>query len=304
MLNDRQKNKIKSIIEERDFWISLYEANNFKRALVLPLVRYFTNENKIIPIIDDLLDCELEKNHDPKVLFRGNSVTTKVIDYYLSTAGSDYLKEMIQPFIDKVCKTAVSFEINPQLCSQSNLDENKKQLEVFGMELITKIYKCANSMPDSLKKLFYLIRTKIESHYCTSQYSHISVTCFLFLRFFCPAILNPQLHSLRIKASLNRYCFRNLTVLAKVLQNIANGVCFGEKELYMVVMNNFVATCIPKILAFVRKVSSVDHLINMTSTKLDIDCTLELSLFVSHLLQNVNEASFNKDLDEFLENMT
>lgn len=79
---------------------------------------------------------------------------------------------------------------------------------------------------------------------------HTAVAGFLFLRFLCPAIVAPESHGGRDfqtppcitadgsgfvsgvigKKSVSRDVRRSLTLVAKVLQQLGNGVEFGKKE--------------------------------------------------------------------------
>jgi hypothetical protein len=65
------------------------------------------------------------------------------------------------------------------------------------------------------------------------------VSGFIFLRFFCPAILGPKLFGLRDDVPDNTIG-RTLTMVAKVLQNLANIVDFGQKEPYLIDLNPFI----------------------------------------------------------------
>jgi hypothetical protein len=55
---------------------------------------------------------------------------------------------------------------------------------------------------------------------------------FLFLRFFCPAILAPHNFGLVDEPPCPE-AQRHLTLVTKTLQNLANGMRFGTKEPYM-----------------------------------------------------------------------
>lgn len=61
---------------------------------------------------------------------------------------------------------------------------------------------------------------------------------FFFLRLICPAILGPSLFGLQAQIPGERPV-RTLTLISKVLQNLANGVLFGAKEPYMTPFNHF-----------------------------------------------------------------
>lgn len=64
------------------------------------------------------------------------------------------------------------------------------------------------------------------------------VSGFFFLRLICPAVLGPQLFGLQEHHPEDSTA-RTLTLLSKTLQNMANRVTFGAKEVYMLPMNGF-----------------------------------------------------------------
>jgi hypothetical protein len=66
-----------------------------------------------------------------------------------------------------------------------------------------------------------------------------SISAFVFLRFFVPALLNPKLFGLTYSHP-DPKCQRTLTLIAKTLQGLANMSKFGGKEPWMANMNTFV----------------------------------------------------------------
>jgi hypothetical protein len=71
-----------------------------------------------------------------------------------------------------------------------------------------------------------------------STMRHTAVSAFFFLRFLVPALLNPKLFGLTANIPQPR-AQRSLTLIAKVLQTMANLQRFGAKESYMEPMNAF-----------------------------------------------------------------
>lgn len=66
-----------------------------------------------------------------------------------------------------------------------------------------------------------------------------SVSAFISLRFFCPAILRPNLFRLSPSHPPDTRTSRTLTLIAKVLMGMANMQTFGSKEPWMAAMNPF-----------------------------------------------------------------
>jgi len=61
---------------------------------------------------------------------------------------------------------------------------------------------------------------------------------FFFLRFICPSIVVPSI--IGIHEVPSQEAQRGLILVAKVLQNMSNSISFGEKESYMVELNEMI----------------------------------------------------------------
>lgn len=86
---------------------------------------------------------------------------------------------------------------------------------------------------------------------------HSAVGSFIFLRFFCPAIVSPEAIDLAISAE-SREVRRALLLITKVIQNLANNVKF--KESHMQILNTFLAENIKQVTRFLSDVAvSVIH---------------------------------------------
>lgn len=65
---------------------------------------------------------------------------------------------------------------------------------------------------------------------------HIVVAGFYFLRYLCPSIVSPPTYGL-LGSFPKKESHRGLVLIAKTLQNMANGVQFGVKEPHMEPLN-------------------------------------------------------------------
>lgn len=83
---------------------------------------------------------------------------------------------------------------------------------------------------------------------------YTAVGAFIFLRFFCPAIVAPEAEGL-VSVAPSKEMRRGLLLIAKVIQNLANNVLFGAKEPYMYPLNDFLAQNIYRVTQFLREIS-------------------------------------------------
>lgn len=83
---------------------------------------------------------------------------------------------------------------------------------------------------------------------------YTAVGAFVFLRFFCPAIVAPEAEGL-VSVAPTKEMRRGLLLIAKIIQNLANNILFGTKEPYMFALNPFLVQNIHLVTGFLREIS-------------------------------------------------
>ncbi|KAL8960343.1 MAG: hypothetical protein Q9193_002935 [Seirophora villosa] len=215
-------------------------------------------------------------------LFRGNTLLTKALDCHMKRLGHDYLEETVGEKIRQIDESNPECEIDPnRVQDPEDLERNWRTLSALIESVWTSISESALRCPPELRLIFRHISACAEDRYGdflrTVTYS--SVSGFLFLRFFCPALLNPHLFgllkgmSLWIAALLDSILAdtsqdhprpqaqRTLTLISKTLNTLANLGTFGSKEPWMEPMNGFLNTHRQGFKSFVDTICSIspDH---------------------------------------------
>ncbi|KAK9478828.1 hypothetical protein V1514DRAFT_329875 [Lipomyces japonicus] len=195
---------------------------------------------------------------DANLLFRGNSLLTKSLDAHMRRIGSDYLLETIGDLVQRVIDENLSCEVDPcKLSADESLDENWNKLLAYMTIFWNRVQSSSRSCPPALRRIFHNIRLQVENKFgeflLAASYSGVSG--FLFLRFFCPAVLNPKLFDLVNDHPPSR-AQRTLTLIAKGLQGLANRTHFGYKEPWMSPMNTFLNDHIQEVNQFIADVST------------------------------------------------
>ncbi|KAF2133843.1 hypothetical protein P153DRAFT_392486 [Dothidotthia symphoricarpi CBS 119687] len=185
-------------------------------------------------------NAKLEAN----LLFRGNTLLTKSLDLHMKRLGKEYLEETLTEKLKEINEKDPECEVDPsKVTSQHELDRNWRRLINCTEEVWRAIYNSVSRCPQELRLIFRHIRACADDRYGdylrTVQYS--SVSGFLFLRFFVPAVLNPKLFGL-LKDHPKTKARRTFTLIAKSLQGLANMSSFGTKEAWMEPMNTFLST--------------------------------------------------------------
>jgi len=91
--------------------------------------------------------------------------------------------------------------------------------------------------PYQIREMCYHLADSVQQKYPNSTLK--AVGAFFFLRFFCPALIDPQNFGI-VEEPPSPEARRQLLLITKILQNIANGVRFGKKEPFMEPMNDFI----------------------------------------------------------------
>lgn len=217
---------------------------------------------------------------EANLLFRGNSLLTKSLDLHMRRLGKEYLEDTLSERIRDIDKSDPDCEVDPNRVRQKeDLQRNWRNLVALTEAVWKTISASAARCPPELRMIFRHIRACAEDRYGdflrTVTYS--SVSGFLFLRFFCPAVLNPKLFgllkSMAAHPSLKLLYLdllltispghprpraqRTLTLIAKSLQTLANLSTFGSKEPWMEPMNAFLTTHRQEFKDFVDAVCAI-----------------------------------------------
>lgn len=136
---------------------------------------------------------------EANLLFRGNSLLTKAFDAHMRRLGVEYLQETIGDRLRDIAESNPDCEVDPsKVRSQNNLDRNWRNLIALTSSIWNAISSSASRCPMELRLLFRHVQACAHDRYgdWIRSVKYSSVSGFLFLRFFCPAILNPKLFCL------------------------------------------------------------------------------------------------------------
>ncbi|KAF1809311.1 Rho GTPase activation protein, partial [Eremomyces bilateralis CBS 781.70] len=181
---------------------------------------------------------------EANLLFRGNTLLTKSLDTHMKRLGKEYLDEILGEKLTEIAGQNPDCEVDPnRVASGASLDRNWKRLIKYTEEIWFCIFHSVTRCPPELRLIFRHIRACAEDRYgdFLRSVKYSSVSGFLFLRFFVPAVLNPKLFGL-LKDHPQTQARRTLTLIAKSLQGLANMSTFGSKEHWMEPMNVFLTS--------------------------------------------------------------
>lgn len=206
-------------------------------------------------LLKALIEQEVNNTESESELLRRNCVATKMLSVFAKWKGSDYLKRVLQETIKRliISSSVLDLELDPARTScPDELYANEEQLRVIAKIFIGEITKSSQFLPDSFRRICHTISTCVAQRFPEAKYT--AVGAFIFLRFFCPAIVAPDSEGL-IDIEPTKEMRRGLMLIAKIIQNLANNVLFGAKESYMVPLNDFLTVNICEVITFLRNIS-------------------------------------------------
>ena len=148
---------------------------------------------------------------EANLLFRGNSLLTKALDLHMRRLGKEYLEETLRERMRDINESDPECEVDPnRVHNPEDLQRNWRNLIALTETVWKAIAASASRCPPDLRMIFRHIRACAEDRYgdFLRSVTYSSVSGFLFLRFFCPAVLNPKLFDL-----LKGRFFRNSLIL-------------------------------------------------------------------------------------------
>ncbi|CAJ1052635.1 RAS protein activator like-3 isoform X2 [Xyrichtys novacula] len=263
-----------------------------KEELAGALVHVLQSIGKAKEFLIDLGGEEVKRLGEKEALiFRENTLATKAIDDYMKLVGQKYLIDTLGDFINCLYASGENCEVDPRKCPASELANNQKHLMDTCQEVVQKIIGIHGPFPEELHKIFSSWVELCEDQ-GRPEIGQRLISASLFLRFLCSAILSPSLFGLT-QPYPEPNTLRTLTLTAKVIQNLANFTLFGEKEEYMLFMNEFLQQHWDGMRGFLQTVSSLDPDILMSSFDGYVDLPLRLAVLHGLLVDII----YQKDQD-------
>ncbi|VIO89307.1 Uncharacterized protein BM_BM7584 [Brugia malayi] len=259
-----------------------------KEDLATVLVRIMHKLHMAKHFLCDLIMSEVDVLDNEHLMFRGNSLATKAMEAYMKLVADDYLQNTLGEFVKAMQQFDKDCEVDPLKMANISviaLEKNRHQLVTNVKTAWSKILASAEIFPIELREIFVTLRRRLEK-IGRLDLADTLISSSIFLRFLCPAILSPSLFNL-ISEYPSGHAARNLTLIAKTLQTLANFTKFGGKEHYMDFMNEFVEHEWDNMHRYLMKISTLPANIQRNSGENDwnisVDIGKEVSLLYSYL---------------------
>jgi len=279
--------------------IKLTEMDNFLQTVMFTLYgnQYEEDEEHLLlTMFKNVLFDDFNNASAMTEILRANTPLTRMLTTYTRRdPGQQYLKQTLSGILTEVCTDKnCNLEIDPKRIFEAwvndyevqqgvayegerNPDSNvcmsfsfvKLAIDERIPKLVSIIERIVSTLAQSVDMVPYGIRfiCRHIKQLIMAKYPDLTLTqvCgfvggFFMLRFINPAIATPNAHML-VEQKLDAVARRNVTIIAKILQNLSNNVAFGGvKEAYMEPLNPLMYNSWTMLNAFLDNLTKVQDL--------------------------------------------
>ncbi|KTG47435.1 hypothetical protein cypCar_00042958 [Cyprinus carpio] len=202
-----------------------------RTLLASVLLRIFRHENLEAQLLRELNDREISAEDEATTLFRATTLASTLMEQYMKATATPFVHHALKDTILKIMESRQSCELNPsKLEKNEDVNVNLAHLLSIVSELVEKIFMAAEILPPTLRFIYGCLQKAVQQKWPRNTTMRTRVVSgFVFLRLICPAIVNPRIFNI-IADPPSPIASRTLTLVAKAVQNLANLVEFGAKN--------------------------------------------------------------------------
>lgn len=237
-----------------------------------------TEERQLLMLFHRVLRHEYATCRMISEFMRSNSVFTKMLTVFSRRVSyRSYVVDILKPVLgqmatDKLLKLEINpdklrqeadFRTAPQAALDAEIARRCTQADALCTQFVQAIVSKQNSMPFGLRFICAQIREEGTARFGKEVEEPAILALvggFLFLRMLTPAIAAPKaIIGDQLDAGLTPDQRKNYLMVAKVLQNLSNGVLFGEKEDFMKPLTSFLQKNFPVIREYFKTISQISE---------------------------------------------
>ncbi|XP_013381612.1 neurofibromin-like [Lingula anatina] len=205
-------------------------------------VTLFDAKHLLYQLLWNMFSKEVEVADCMQTLFRGNSLASKIMAFCFKMYGQKYLRELLSPYLEEMFmsdKQCVSYEVDPaRLEGCESIEDNRRHLMLLTQKVFNAIMASSQKFPPQLRNMCHCLNQVVSCRFPDSATAAVGTV--IFLRFINPALVSPCEWGI-IDQEPTPGIKRGLTLMCKIMQNIANHVLF-TKEQHMRPFNDFLKT--------------------------------------------------------------
>ncbi|GAV47238.1 hypothetical protein ZYGR_0H00790 [Zygosaccharomyces rouxii] len=228
-------------------------------SLAAGLVNAFDSRNASILLVMELIKYEIKNAPRHMDILRRNSCATRALSLFARNKGNEYLVRVLRPVLSELINSEEHFEVEKLNPHDPGTDVQVALFVKYMTLLVDAITSSVDIFPTELVVLCQTIFSAVEDKF--PLYVYVAVGSFVFLRFFCPALVSPESESI-IEISEAPYK-RPFITLAKVIQSLANGSDNVARWPVLESQSQFLEECRDRIFEFLREICETKRDVNI-----------------------------------------
>lgn len=112
------------------------------------LVQIFDGNLESLRLVQELTALEIQNTDDPSIIFRGNTLITKSMDFFMKFAGGSYLRLVLGPIVTEINNLKLSYEVDPlKISNGEDVNKNMTKLIELCQRFLTRIFDSVSRCP-------------------------------------------------------------------------------------------------------------------------------------------------------------